>query len=52
MTLEISSRPVVDFSKPYESSGLAEKSVLITGGASGLGAQMAATFAQLGQAYQ
>ena len=43
---EGATRQVVDFSKPIDTSKLAGKSVLITGGASGMGAQMATTFAQ------
>ena len=41
-----SSSKVVDFDRPVDVSALAGKSVLITGGASGMGAMMATTFAQ------
>ena len=43
---EGATRQVVDFSKPIDTSSLAGKNVLITGGASGMGAQTAVAFAQ------
>ena len=39
-------RQVVNFSKSIDTSKLADQTVLITGGASGMGAEMALTFAQ------
>ena len=43
---ENATRQIADLDKPIDASELAGRSVLITGGASGLGAQMAITFAQ------
>lgn len=43
---EGANRQVVEFGKPIDKSKLAEQTVLITGGASGMGAQMAVAFAQ------
>ena len=45
---EGATRQVVDFSKSIDTTKLAGKSVLITGGASGMGAQVTATFAREG----
>lgn len=41
----------IDFSKPLDTSNLKDKSVIITGGANGIGLASATAFAEAGSAY-